>query len=62
MMMTVSLPTEKTNETVRNGKLATAIQQMLMQLKPEAAYFTIDEKGRRCGIVVFDMSASSHMP
>jgi hypothetical protein len=62
MMMTVSLPTEKCNENVRNGKLMTAIQHMLADLKPEAAYFTADEDGCRSGIVVFDMTHSSQMP
>jgi hypothetical protein len=62
MLMTVSLPTEKTNEGIRNGKLMTAIQSMLAELKPEAAYFTSDNNGRRFGFVVFDMTESSQMP
>lgn len=62
MMLTVSMPTEKANEAVRNGKLAATIQEVLAELKPEAAYFTADDKGRRSGIIVFDMKESSQMP
>ncbi len=62
MMMTVSLPTEKTNAGIRDGKLMAAIQKMLTDLKPEAAYFTADDKGRRSGIVVFEMTHSSEIP
>ena len=62
MMMTVSMPTEKANEAVRSGKLMTSIQHMLADLKPEAAYFTTDENGRRSGMIVFEMTDSSQMP
>jgi len=62
MLMTVSLPTEKCNEGIRNGKLMSAIQNMLADLKPEAAYFTTDSEGRRFGFVVFEMTHSSQMP
>ena len=62
MMMTISMPTEKTNETIRNGKLMHSIQHMLETLKPEAAYFAADEDGCRSGIVVFDLKHSSEIP
>ncbi len=62
MMMTVSMDTEKTNEAVRNGKLMAAVQKMLADMKPEAAYFTADDEGRRTGYVVFDMTHSSELP
>jgi hypothetical protein len=62
MLMTVSIPTDKGNEAVRNGSLMTSIQKMLADLKPEAAYFTADAQGRRSGFIVFDMTDSSHMP
>jgi hypothetical protein len=62
MMMTVSLPTEKTNASIKDGTLTAAIQTMLTDLKPEAAYFTTDNNGRRFSFVVFEMTQSSEMP
>jgi hypothetical protein len=62
MMMTVTLPTEKTNAGIKDGKLMAAIQQMMADLKPEAAYFGADDSGCRSGIVVFEMKQSSDMP
>jgi hypothetical protein len=61
MMMTVSMPTEKTNAAIKDGKLTSAIQQMMTDLKPEAAYFTADDNGCRSAIVVFEMTHSSQM-
>jgi hypothetical protein len=62
MMMSVSLPTEKTNTTVHDGKLMAAIQKMMADLKPEAAYFTANEKGCRSAMVFFEMAHSSEIP
>jgi len=62
MMMTVSLPTEKTNAGIHDGSLMKAIQKMLAELKPEAAYFTADDNGCRSAIVVFEMTHSSELP
>jgi len=61
-MMTAHLDTETANEAVRAGKLGPSVQKMLAELKPEAAYFTTDNEGRRTAIVVFDMKDSSEMP
>jgi hypothetical protein len=62
MMMIAHLDTEAANEAVRSGKLGTDIQQLLGDLKPEAAYFATDNEGRRTAMVVFDMKDSSEMP
>jgi hypothetical protein len=62
MMMTVTLPIEKTNIGVRDGKLMAAVQKMLSEMKPEAAYFGVDGSGCRSGMVVFEMTQSSEMP
>ena len=61
-LMTVSMETAATNAAVREGKLVTAIQQLLADVKPEAAYFTNDNDGNRFGIVVFDLKESSQIP
>jgi hypothetical protein len=62
MMVTVSMPTEETNAAIKSGKLMPAIQQMMADLKPEAAYFTSDDNGCRSAIVVFEMTHASEMP
>lgn len=62
MLMTVSMETAATNEAVREGRLMTAIQQMLAEVEPEAAYFTNDNEGNRFGMVVFDMKDPSQIP
>jgi hypothetical protein len=62
MMMRVVMDTAKANEGIRSGKLMTSIQKILADLKPEAAYFTANDQGRRTGIIVFDMTSSSQIP
>jgi hypothetical protein len=62
MMMTAALETGTANEGIRTGKLQTAIQQILDEVKPEAAYFTTDDAGCRFAVIVFDMKNSSEMP
>ena len=62
MLMTVSIPTEKGNEAIRNGSLMSSIQKILADLKPEAAYFAADAQGRRSGFIVVDMTDSSQIP
>lgn len=61
MLLKASMDTEKTNEAIRSGKMPQLIQEMMEQLKPEAAYFTV-EGGVRTAYVVFDMQDSSQMP
>ena len=61
MLLKASMDTEKANEAIRSGKMAAMIEETLENLKPEAAYFTIDE-GVRTAFLVFDMQDSSQMP
>ena len=60
MIMTVSIPVEAGNAAVLNGTLGSTIQQILEDLKPEAAYFA-DEDGKRTGFIIFDMKESSQL-
>ena len=61
MMMRVSIPVETGNAAARAGSLGKTIQQILADLKPEAAYFSEDD-GKRTGYVFFDMTDSSQLP
>jgi len=62
MLMMVSMDTATANAAVREGKLITAIQQNLAEIKPEAVYFTADDEGKRCGMIFLDMKDSSQIP
>jgi hypothetical protein len=62
MLMKVSFPVEAGNAAARNGTLGTTVKGILDGLKPEAAYFTANEFGERCGYIVFDLKETSQIP
>ena len=47
-----SIPVQKGNEAVSDGTLALALKGLVENVKPEAAYFHLDE-GCRAGPIVF---------
>jgi hypothetical protein len=61
MLLKVSFPVEAGNAAVRSGTLGSKIQQILSELKPEAAYFA-EDGGQRTGYIFFDMKQSSQLP
>jgi hypothetical protein len=55
------MPVETANSAARDGKLGAAIESIVAELKPEAAYF-IAEEGKRTALVFFDLADSSKLP
>src|SRR5437016_3856168 len=61
MMLTASIPHEPFNSLVRNATAGAIIQEILAQLKPEAAYF-LEEHGTRCAVLIIDVADQSRIP
>jgi hypothetical protein len=62
MLMRVTIPGEAGNAAAKAGTLASTVERMVGDLKPEAAYFYTNEDGERTGGFVFDMKDSSQIP
>ena len=54
IMVKFSFPVDTGNTAIRTGKVEKFFQQIMEDLKPEAAYL-YPEEGERGGIIVFDM-------
>jgi len=48
-----SIPVQKGNEAISDGTLALALKNLVERVKPEAAYFHLDD-GCRAGTLVFE--------
>ena len=62
MLLRVSIPVEAGNAAAKAGTLGSTVEQILADLKPEAAYFFTDDNGQRSASIVFDMKDSSEIP
>ena len=62
MLLRVSIPVEAGNAAANAGTLGSTVEQILADLKPEAAYFFADDNGNRSGSIVFDMKDTSQIP
>lgn len=62
MLLRVSIPVEAGNAAAKDGTLGTKVEEILADLKPEAAYFFADDNGNRSGSIVFDMKDPSQIP
>jgi hypothetical protein len=50
------------NAAAKAGTLGSTVEHILADLKPEAAYFFVDDSGQRSGSIVFDMKDPSEIP
>jgi len=62
MLLRVSIPVETGNAAAKAGTLGATVEQIVADLKPEAAYFFADDEGQRSGSIVFDMEDTSQIP
>ena len=61
MLLKATLDNQKASEAIQDGTLRQAIEGLMEQLQPEAAYF-YPEDGRRTALFVFDMQHPSQLP
>ena len=61
MIMDVRLPLEPFNTMVRNGAAGQKLQEILGDIKPEAAYFS-ERDGKRGAILIVDVPEPSAVP
>jgi hypothetical protein len=61
MLLEFELPVEPFNSMVRDGTAGQKLQEILGEIKPEAAYFT-ERDGHRGGILVVDLADPSQVP
>jgi len=61
-LLRVSIPVEAGNAAAKAGTLGSAVEKILADLKPEAAYFFADDNGNRSASIVFDLKDPSDIP
>lgn len=61
LLLKFTIPVEKGNAAAKDGSLGRAIDALIEQVKPEAAYFVV-EQGKRAGLIVFNESDQARLP
>ncbi|WP_370415730.1 hypothetical protein [Streptomyces fradiae] len=61
MLLKVQMDTEASNEAIKQGTLQKTMEAALEKLRPEAAYFTVED-GCRTGYLFFDLADPSELP
>ncbi len=61
MLMRVQIDTQAGSAAIKDGSLPKAIEMMVDQLKPEAAYFATSD-GVRTAYIVFDLAETAQIP
>jgi hypothetical protein len=62
MLLRVSMPVEAGNAAAKAGPLGSTVERIVADLKPEAAFFFVDDNGDRSASIVFDMKETSQIP
>jgi hypothetical protein len=62
MLLRVSMPVEAGNAAAKAGTLGSTVERIVADLKPEAAFFFVDDNGDRSASIVFDMKETSQIP
>ncbi len=60
LMLQFTIPVEKGNEAEADGSLAQAIKALVERVKPEAAYFHLQD-GKRAGTIFFEEADQGQM-
>ena len=60
MMVKVQIPTEEGSRSIQDGSMQRLIEDRMGALKPECAYFFLED-GLRTMLAVFDMESTSDM-
>ena len=61
MVLKATMDTERASDAIQDGTMGQALQGVMEQLKPEAAYF-YPEDGKRTAFIVFDLEDPSQLP
>ncbi len=61
MLVKVNIPTPEGNDALRNGDIPKKLQQILEDIKPEAAYFG-EDGGERTAYIFVDMTEPADLP
>jgi hypothetical protein len=56
------MPVEAGNAAAKAGTLGSTVERIVADLKPEAAFFFVDDNGDRSASIVFDMKETSQIP
>ena len=61
MLLKVNIPTPEGSEAMKTGAIPAKLQEILDEIKPEAAYFA-EDGGERTAYIFVDMAEPSDLP
>lgn len=62
MLLRITFPTDRFNTMIKAGTVGSAIQAILKDTRPEAAYFGSQDQGERGAVVVVDVPSPADLP
>jgi hypothetical protein len=60
-IVTAKMPVEAGNQLIATAQMGPKVQQMMADLNPEAAYFSLKD-GCRCAYIVINVNDASELP